>query len=54
MKLLWLSHFIPCPPRGGSRQRSFNLIRYISRTYETHLIALNIQGETGERLAAPT
>lgn len=51
MKLLWLSHFIPFPPRGGAHQRSFNLIRYISRTYETHLIALNIQGETGERLA---
>ncbi|MBZ5515140.1 MAG: glycosyltransferase [Acidobacteriia bacterium] len=49
MKLVWLSHFIPFPPRGGSRQRSFNLIRHISRRYETHLVALNMQGETRER-----
>jgi glycosyltransferase involved in cell wall biosynthesis len=51
MKLLWLSHFIPYPPRGGSRQRSFNLIRQVSTKYETHLIALNMQGETKERAA---
>lgn len=49
MKLLWLSHFIPFPPRGGSRQRSFNLIRQISSKYETHLYALNMQGETRQR-----
>ena len=49
MKLIWLSHFIPFPPRGGSRQRSFNLIRHISAKYETILIALNMQGETQER-----
>ncbi len=49
MKLLWLSHFIPYPPRGGSRQRSFNLIRQISSKYETHLFALNMQGETVQR-----
>jgi hypothetical protein len=51
MKLLWLSHFIPYPPRGGSRQRSYNLIRHISARYETHLVALNMQGETKERAA---
>lgn len=51
VKLLWLSHFIPYPPRGGSRQRSFNLIRHISSKYETHLFALNMQGETKERAA---
>lgn len=49
MKLLWLSHFIPFPPRGGSFQRSFNLIRQISTKYETHLFALNMQGETKPR-----
>lgn len=49
MKLLWLSHFIPYPPRGGSFQRSFNLIRQISKSYETFLVALNLQGETSER-----
>jgi glycosyltransferase involved in cell wall biosynthesis len=50
MKLLWLSHFIPYPPRGGSRQRSFNLIRHISRKYETYLLALNMQNESRERV----
>jgi glycosyltransferase involved in cell wall biosynthesis len=49
MKLLWFSHFTPYPPRGGSRQRTFNLIRQISAQDETHLIALNMQGETEER-----
>lgn len=51
MKLIWLSHFIPYPPRGGSFQRSFNLIRHISSKYETILIALNMQGEPKERSA---
>jgi len=51
MKLVWLSHFIPFPPHGGSRQRSFNLIRHISAKYETHLIALNMQNATPERAA---
>ena len=51
MKLLWLSHFIPYPPRGGARQRSFNLIRHISRKYETHLLALNMQNESRARVA---
>jgi glycosyltransferase involved in cell wall biosynthesis len=51
MKLLWLSHFIPYPPRGGAYQRSFNLLRYISAKYDTHLVALNMQAETKERAA---
>ncbi len=50
MKLIWLSHFVPYPPRGGSRQRSYNLIRYISTKFETHLVALNIQRETKARV----
>ncbi|MFB3921520.1 MAG: glycosyltransferase family 4 protein [Terriglobia bacterium] len=51
MRLLWLSHFIPYPPRGGSRQRSFNLLRHISQKYETHLFALNMQNEPPGRVA---
>ncbi|HET7841069.1 MAG TPA: hypothetical protein VFM21_05660, partial [Terriglobia bacterium] len=50
-KLIWLSHFIPYPPRGGSRQRSYNLLRHISAKYETHLVALNMQCETTARAA---
>jgi glycosyltransferase involved in cell wall biosynthesis len=45
MKLLWLSHFVPFPPRGGAHQRSFNLIRQASRQHEIILVALNRAGE---------
>ena len=44
MKLLWFSHFVPFPPRGGSSQRSFNLIRHVSKSYEISLVAFNLQG----------
>ena len=50
MKLLWLSHFIPYPPRGGERQRSFNLLRQISRRYDVHLVAFNRPVASSETL----
>jgi polysaccharide biosynthesis protein PslH len=46
MKLIWFSHFVPFPPRGGNLQRSFNLIRQASRTHEIHLLALNLESES--------
>jgi len=46
MKLIWFSHFVPFPPRGGNLQRSFNLIRQASRSHEVQLLALNLQGES--------
>src|ERR1700681_367562 len=49
-KLIWFSHFVPFPPRGGNLQRSFNLIRQASHSYEIHLIALNLQGELSQQL----
>lgn len=52
MKLLWLSHFVPFPPRGGNLQRSFNLIRQVSHSYEVHLLTLNLQGEPPQQLRA--
>ena len=42
MNLLWFSHFVPFPPRGGPFQRSFNLIRQISKTYAISLVAFNL------------
>jgi glycosyltransferase involved in cell wall biosynthesis len=51
MKLIWFSHFIPYPPRGGSFQRTFNLLRHAARKYETTFVALNLQKEPPERLA---
>lgn len=44
MKILWLSHFVPFPPRGGNLQRSFNLIRCLSGTHEVVLASLNLSG----------
>jgi len=50
MRLLWFSHVVPFPPKGGNLQRSFNLIRYISTSHEICLVAFNFQGERKDRL----
>jgi glycosyltransferase involved in cell wall biosynthesis len=50
MKLVWFSHFIPFPPRGGHLQRSFNLIRQMSNSYGISLVALNFLGESAKQL----
>jgi glycosyltransferase involved in cell wall biosynthesis len=50
MRVLWLSHFIPYPPIGGNRQRSFNLIRNVSRRDEVSLIAFNLLNEPDKQL----
>ena len=41
MRILWLSHFLPYPPRGGAVQRSHHLLRHAARRHEVHLVALN-------------
>ncbi len=41
MKILWLSHLIPYPPKGGVLQRSYNLVRELSRYHEIDLLAFN-------------
>lgn len=41
MTLIWLSHFIPYPPRGGAPQRSYHLLREASRHRDTLLVAFN-------------
>jgi len=41
MKILWLSHFLPYPPKGGALQRSHNLLRQAARRHEVHLVSLN-------------
>ena len=41
MKILWLSHLLPYPPKGGVMQRSFNLIKEASKEYEIYLWAFN-------------
>jgi hypothetical protein len=36
--LIWLSHFVPYPPRGGAPQRSYNLIRLAAKHFRVHLV----------------
>ncbi|NKB37603.1 MAG: glycosyltransferase [Gammaproteobacteria bacterium] len=39
MKILWLSHLVPYPPKGGVLQRSHNLIKELAKYHEVHLIS---------------
>jgi glycosyltransferase involved in cell wall biosynthesis len=39
-KILWLSHFVPYPPKGGAYQRSYNLLRHLAKEHEVHLLAI--------------
>lgn len=41
MKILWISHVVPYPPKGGLFQRSFNLLKQLSVENDVHLVALN-------------
>jgi len=41
MKILWLSHLVPYPPKGGVLQRSYNMIREASKYHNITLISFN-------------
>lgn len=41
MNILWLSHLVPYPPKGGVLQRSFNLIKEVSKRHNLHVLAFN-------------
>ena len=41
MKVLWLSHFIPYPPKGGVLQRGYHLLKQTAKYHEVHLLAFN-------------
>jgi sugar transferase (PEP-CTERM/EpsH1 system associated) len=41
MNILWLSHFVPYPPKGGNLQRSFNLLKEVSKENQVFLLAFN-------------
>lgn len=43
MNILWLSHFVPYPPKSGCLNRSFNLLRQLSRRHNIYLLAFNQQ-----------
>jgi polysaccharide biosynthesis protein PslH len=40
MNILWISHFVPYPPKGGCFQRSYNLIKEAARDNNVYLVAL--------------
>lgn len=39
MKVLWLSHLVPYPPKGGALQRSYHLLREAAKYHEVYLLA---------------
>lgn len=39
--ILWLSHLLPYPPKGGVLQRSYNLIKETSKRHNITLLAFN-------------
>lgn len=41
MKILWLSHLVPYPPKGGVLQRSYHLLRELSKYHDIDLMAFN-------------
>lgn len=55
MRLLWLSHLLPHPPKGGVLQRSHHLLREAAERHEVDLVALvqpAHQGSEEERAEA--
>jgi len=41
MRILWLSHLIPYPPKAGVLQRSYYLLKELSKHHEIDLMAFN-------------
>ena len=41
MKILWLSHLVPYPPKGGVLQRSYHLLKELSKYHQVDLLAFN-------------
>lgn len=39
MKILWLSHIVPYPPKGGVLQRSYHLLHELAQRNEVHLVS---------------
>ncbi|MBN1826813.1 MAG: glycosyltransferase [Candidatus Eisenbacteria bacterium] len=49
MNVLWVSHFVPWPPRGGNLQRSWHLLRELSREARVDLIAFHRRRSEADR-----
>jgi glycosyltransferase involved in cell wall biosynthesis len=46
LRILWLSHFVPYPPKGGAFQRSYHLITRVGAAHDLHLIAMKHKAAT--------
>lgn len=40
-RILWLSHILPWPPKGGLMQRSYYLMREVARQHDVHVVAFS-------------
>jgi len=41
MRILWLSHLVPYPPKSGALMRAHHLLRETARRHEVHLLAFH-------------
>lgn len=41
MRVLWLSHLVPYPPKGGTLQRSYNLMHNLAHGHDVKLLCFN-------------
>lgn len=41
MKILWFSHLVPYPPKGGVLQRSYNLLKEVAKYHDVTLVSFN-------------
>lgn len=46
LNVLWISHFVPFPPKGGAFQRSYNLIKTVAQQHDVYLVAVRHKHET--------
>lgn len=46
LRILWISHFVPYPPKGGCFQRSYNLIKRVGAEHDVWLVALRHKAAT--------
>lgn len=43
LKILWISHLVPYPPKGGVLMRSYHLVNELARYHDVDVVALNQQ-----------
>jgi glycosyltransferase involved in cell wall biosynthesis len=41
LKVLWISHLVPYPPKGGVLMRSYNLLHEVAKHHDVDVFALN-------------